>query len=179
METKEKLKTEILERALTFGSFTLSSGETSNYYIDLRSITLGGLTAPLVGELMLEITKDLDYEAVGGLTLGADPVALSMLHVARSKGKKLDSFIVRKETKSHGRQRQVEGPDVSGRRVLVVEDTSTTGKSIMSAISALTDAGAAVVGVAVVVDRGAGEFIRSETNLSFVSVFNFTELVDK
>lgn len=179
MATKETLKAEIQGRALSFGSFILSSGETSNYYIDLRSITLGGTTAPLVGELMLEITKDLDYEAVGGLTLGADPVALSMLHVARNKGMILDSFIVRKETKSHGRQRQVEGPDVSGRKVLVVEDTSTTGNSIMSAISALTDAGATIVGVAVVVDRGAGEIIRSETNLSFVSVFNFTELVDK
>src|SRR4051812_49992564 len=76
---------------------------------------------------MLDLTDDLDYDAVGGLTLGADPVAAAMMHVAAARGRRLDAFVVRKEGKAHGLQRRIEGPDVAGRRVLAVEDTSTTG----------------------------------------------------
>jgi orotate phosphoribosyltransferase len=104
---------------------------------------------------MLETTADLAYEAVGGLTLGADPVAIAMMHAASAQGRVLDSFVVRKAGKAHGLQRRIEGPDVAGRRVLAVEDTSTTGNSVLAAVEALLEAGAEVAGVAVVVDRGA------------------------
>jgi orotate phosphoribosyltransferase len=104
---------------------------------------------------MLATTADLDYDAVGGLTLGADPVAAAMIHAAAGQGRGLDAFVVRKEGKAHGLQRRIEGPDVAGRRVLAVEDTSTTGASVLTAVDALQEAGAQVVGVAVIVERGA------------------------
>ena len=127
--------------------------------LDLRRITLDHVAAPLVGEVMLELTKDLDYDAVGGLTLGADPVATAMMHVAARNGKKIDSFVVRKAEKAHGLQRRIEGPDVKGKKVLAVEDTSTTGGSVLTAVEALLEAGAIVVGVAVIVERGAKQAI--------------------
>ena len=89
---------------------------------------------PLVGQVMLEATEALDYDAVGGLTLGADPVATAMMHTAAAAGRRLDAFVVRKEGKAHGLQRRIEGPDVAGRRVLAVEDTSTTGRSVLAAV---------------------------------------------
>jgi len=124
---------------------------------------------------MLDATKDLDYEAVGGLTLGADPVATAMMHVAKANGRALNSFVVRKEGKAHGLQRRIEGPDVAGKRVLAVEDTSTTGGSVLTAVEALEQAGAIVVGVAVVVDRGAGAKIE-QAGLKYISVISLEEL---
>lgn len=159
MTTREKLKAEILNKAVVHGKVILSSGKEADYYVDLRRITLDGAAAPLVGEVMLELTKDWDYEAVGGLTLGADPVATAMMHVAAKQGRALDSFVVRKAEKAHGLQRRIEGPDVSGKRVLAVEDTSTTGGSVLAAVEALIDAGAIVVGVAVIVERGAAQAV--------------------
>ena len=124
---------------------------------------------------MLDVTKDLDFEAVGGLTLGADPVATAMMHVAKQNGRVLNSFVVRKEGKAHGLQRRIEGPDVKGKKVLAVEDTSTTGGSVLTAVEALQEAGAIVVGVAVVVDRGAGKKIE-EAGLKYISVVSLQEL---
>ena len=158
-ETRNSLRSEILRKAVVHGKVILSSGKEADYYVDLRRITLDSVAAPLVGEVMLELTKDWDYEAVGGLTLGADPVATAMMHVAASKGRKLDSFVVRKAEKAHGLQRRIEGPDVVGKRVLAVEDTSTTGGSVLTAVEALKEAGAIVVGVAVIVERGAKETV--------------------
>src|SRR5205807_8486422 len=128
-----------------------------------------------VGSVMLDLTEDLDYDAVGGLTLGADPVAAAMLHAASVRGRKLDAFVVRKEGKAHGLQRRIEGPDVAGRRVLAVEDTSTTGGSVLTAVEALQEAGAEVVGVAVIVDRGAGEAVRA-AGLPYRSAFTLADL---
>ena len=159
MNTREKLKAEILTKAVVHGKVILSSGKEADYYVDLRRIDLDGAAAPLVGEVMLELTKDWDYEAVGGLTLGADPVATAMMHIAAQQGRRLDSFVVRKAEKAHGLQRRIEGPDVRGKRVLAVEDTSTTGGSVLTAVEALIDAGAIVVGVAVIVERGAAQTV--------------------
>jgi len=131
MSAKEKLKAEILNKAVVHGKVILSSGKEADYYVDLRRVTLDSIAAPLVGEVMLDLTKDLDFDAVGGLTLGADPVATAMMHVASKSGRKLDSFVVRKAEKAHGLQRRIEGPDVKGRKVLAVEDTSTTGGSVL------------------------------------------------
>jgi len=143
-------------RAIVHGRVTLSSGKEADYYVDLRRITLDGAAAPLVGRVMLGATAQLDFDAVGGLTLGADPVATAMLHAAAAAGRRLDAFVVRKEGKAHGLQRRIEGPDVAGRRVLAVEDTSTTGGSVLTAVDALVETGAEVVGVVTVVDRGTG-----------------------
>jgi orotate phosphoribosyltransferase len=172
---REDLLEQIKTKAIVHGRVTLSSGREADYYIDLRRITLDGEAAPLVGRVMLEATADLSYDAVGGLTLGADPVAAAMLHAASTAGQKLDSFVVRKEGKAHGLQRRIEGPDVAGRRVLAVEDTSTTGGSALTAVDALREAGAEVVGVAVVVDRGAREAVR-RTGLPYVAGYEASEL---
>jgi len=151
-----QLRDEIIEKAVVRGKVILSSGREADYYVDLRRVTLDGVSAPLVGRVMRELTEDWDFAAVGGLTLGADPVATAMLHASEGAERVLDAFVVRKAEKDHGLQRRVEGPDVAGRRVLAVEDTSTTGQSVLTAVDALEAAGASVVGVAVIVDRGAG-----------------------
>lgn len=155
----EQLRELIIERAVVRGKVILSSGREADYYVDLRRVTLDGEAAPLVGAVMRELTADLDYSAVGGLTLGADPVATAMLHDAAREGKVLNAFVVRKAEKAHGLQRRIEGPDVAGARVLAVEDTSTTGGSVLTAVEALDEIGATTVAVAVIVDRGAGPAI--------------------
>jgi orotate phosphoribosyltransferase len=142
--------------AIVRGQVTLSSGRTSDYYVDMRRVTLAGAVAPVIGRVMRALVADWDFEAVGGLTLGADPVATAMLHAAAATGERLDAFVVRKEGKAHGLQQRIEGPAVAGRRVLAVEDTSTTGASVLTAVDALRQAGADVIGVAVIVDRNTG-----------------------
>jgi orotate phosphoribosyltransferase len=159
MSARDNLKDEIVKKAVVHGKVILSSGKEADYYVDLRRVTLDHVAAPLVGEVMLDLTKDLDYDAVGGLTLGADPVATAMMHVAARSGKNIDSFVVRKAEKAHGLQRRIEGPDVKGKKVLAVEDTSTTGGSVLTAVEALREAGAIIVGVAVIVERGAKQAI--------------------
>jgi orotate phosphoribosyltransferase len=139
--------------AVVHGRVTLSSGAEADYYVDLRRATLHHAAAPLIGTLLRELVADWDFTAAGGLTLGADPVALAVLH---APGPGLDAFVVRKESKGHGMRRRIEGADVTGRRVLAVEDTSTTGGSVLTAVDALREAGADVVGVAAVVDRDTG-----------------------
>lgn len=146
----------IKDLAVVHGEVTLSSGKTADYYVDLRRVTLDGAAAPLVGRVMRDLVADWDFAAVGGLTLGADPVATSMLHAAAAAGGRLDAFVVRKAGKAYGLQRRIEGAPVAGRRVLAVEDTSTTGGSVLTAVEALQEGGADVVGVAVIVDRDTG-----------------------
>jgi orotate phosphoribosyltransferase len=165
----------IKELAVVHGEVTLSSGQRASWYIDLRRVLLDGRAAPLAGQVMLDVTAHLDYEAVGGLTLGADPVATAMLHAAAARGRRLDAFVVRKTEKAHGLQRRIEGPDVAGRRVLAVEDTSTTGSSVLTAVDALAEAGAEIVGVAVVVERGARRMI-TERGLEYVPAFELDDL---
>ncbi len=175
MNSRETLREEILKKAVVHGKVILSSGKEANYYVDLRRITLDSVAAPLVGEVMLDLTKDLDFEAVGGLTLGADPVATAMMHVAAKSGRQLNSFVVRKAEKAHGLQRRIEGPDVAGKRVLAVEDTSTTGGSVMTAVEALREAGAIVVGVAVIVERGAAPLIE-QAGLQYLAAYQLADL---
>lgn len=155
---REELAGWVRELAVVHGRVALSSGVQADYYIDLRRVTLHHRAAPLIGGLLRVLTVDWSYAAVGGLTLGADPVAAAVLHAAAADpaGPAVDAFVVRKSAKQHGLQRLVEGPDVAGRRVLVVEDTSTTGASVLTAVRAVRAAGAEVVGVATVVDRDTG-----------------------
>lgn len=173
-EAREKLALLIREIAFVRGRVTLSSGREADYYVDLRRVTLHHESAPLIGQLLRELTADWDYSAVGGLTLGADPVATAIMH---SAGRPIDAFVVRKAAKAHGMQRQIEGPDVAGKRVLVVEDTTTTGNSPLTAVSALREAGAEVVGVATVVDRdtGAREVIEDQ-GLEYRSLFGLKDI---
>jgi orotate phosphoribosyltransferase len=152
---RDELLNAIRTDAVVHGDFVLSSGQRASWYVDLRRVLLAGRHAPLAGRVMLEAVSDLDFDAVGGLTMGADPVAAAMLHAAAADGRVLDAFVVRKGEKAHGLQRRIEGPGVAGRRVLAVEDTSTTGNSVLTAVTALREAGAEVAGVAVLVDRGA------------------------
>ena len=175
MSARDALKEEILKKAVVHGKVILSSGKEAEYYVDLRRVTLDSIAAPLVGEVMLELTKDLDFEAVGGLTLGADPVATAIMHVASGKGRKIDAFVVRKAEKAHGLQRRIEGPDVKGKKVLAVEDTSTTGGSVLTAVEALEEAGAIVVGVAVIVERGAKEKVES-AGFKYLAAYQLSDL---
>ena len=158
---RDELAALIRNLSVVHGRVTLSSGKQADYYVDLRRATLHHRAAPLIGKLMRELTADWDYSAVGGLTLGADPVATAMMH---APGRPIDAFVVRKSVKTHGLHRLIEGADITGRTVLVVEDTSTTGSSALTAVRAARGAGANVVGVATVVDRatGAAEAIEAE-----------------
>ena len=175
MSDRAELLAAIKAKAVVRGSFVLSSGQRAGWYVDLRKILLDGRLAPLAGRVMLALTWDLAYDAAGGLTMGADPVATAMMHAAASRGTPIDAFVVRKKEKEHGLQRRIEGPDVAGRRVLAVEDTSTTGASPLTAVDALREAGAEVVGVAVLVDRGAREHV-TRRGLPFRAAYDLSDL---
>ena len=172
---RDRLLELIVDLAVVHGKVTLSSGQEADWYIDLRRVTLHHEAAPLVGRVMRQLTGDLRYDVVGGLTLGADPVATAMLHAASDGEGFLDACVVRKQTKAHGMQRRIEGPDVDGRTVLVVEDVSTTGGSPLTAAEALQEAGAEVIAVAVIVDRG-GRAAVEEAGFEYRSVFTLADL---
>jgi orotate phosphoribosyltransferase len=179
---REQLRDLITDLAVVRGRVTLASGKEADYYVDLRRITLHHAAAPLVGHLLLDALEEAGFgpaevDAVGGLTLGADPVAAALLHAAASRGLELDAFVVRKESKAHGLQRRIEGPDVAGKNVVAVEDTSTTGGSVLTAVEALREAGANVVAVAVIVDRdtGAREKVEAE-GLPYLYLYGLTDL---
>jgi orotate phosphoribosyltransferase len=156
---KPRLIELVKELAVVHGRVTLSSGLEADYYVDLRRATLHHEAAPLIGQVMLDLLDAngiVDFVAIGGLTMGADPVATAVMHQAAARGRAIDAFVVRKAAKAHGMGRQVEGPDVAGKNVVVVEDTSTTGGSPLTAAEALVNAGANVIAVATVVDRDTG-----------------------
>jgi orotate phosphoribosyltransferase len=184
---RDELLTLIKDLAVVHGRVTLSSGREADYYIDLRRVTLHHAAAPLIGRVMLELVADWRPAAVGGLTLGADPVATAIMHASAANAasstsagtanstQTVDAFVVRKEGKKHGMQRRIEGPDVAGRRVVVLEDVSTTGGSPLTAVEALREDGAEVVGVAVIVDRGARAAIEA-AGLEYRSAYSLAEL---
>jgi orotate phosphoribosyltransferase len=162
-DAKQQLIDFISADAVFHGDFTLTSGKKATYYVDLRKVSLDHRVAPLIGQVMLDLIADIPgVSAVGGLTMGADPIAAAVMHQGAARGLSYDAFVVRKEPKDHGRGRQVEGPDLAGKRVVVLEDTSTTGGSPLAAIEALLKVGAEIAGVAVVVDRNTGARERIE-----------------
>jgi len=169
---RDELLKLISDLAVVHGKVTLSSGREADYYIDLRRITLHRKASPLVGRVLRELTADWSYDAAGGLTIGADPVGTAIMHASQGE---VDAFVVRKAEKAHGLQQRVEGPSVAGRRVLVVEDVSTTGSSPLTAIAALREAGAEVVGVTVIVDRGGRAAIEA-AGLEYRSAFTLADL---
>ena len=148
---------EIIKRdALKFGDFVLASGQRSSFYIDCRNVTLSAEGAALIGRGILDLLGDEPFEAVGGMTLGADPILAAVLAIAGLEKRPLRGFIVRKEAKGHGTGKLVEGPLKEGDRVVVVEDVSTTGGSAIKACEAVEATGAKVVHVVTVLDRLAG-----------------------
>ncbi|MDR1635238.1 MAG: orotate phosphoribosyltransferase [Bifidobacteriaceae bacterium] len=183
LDPRERLRRLVSDLAVIRGRVTLASGREAEYYVDLRRVTLHHLAAPLVGHLLLDLLEERglvagdDYVAAGGLTMGADPVAGAMLHAAAARGLDLDAFVVRKDAKAHGLQRRIEGPDVEGKPVIVVEDTSTTGGSAITAVEALRAAGAEVKAVAVIVDRSTGAQARIEAlGLPYHYLFGLADL---
>lgn len=172
----------ISELAIVHGKVTLSSGREADYYVDLRRLTLHHEGAPLIGHLMLDRLEEAgmgvgEIDAVGGPTMGADPVVCAIQHAAASRGLDLDAFLVRKEAKGHGMRRQVEGPDIAGRRVVIVEDTTTTGGSPMLAVEAAREAGATVVGVATILDRETeATEVFARADLPYVSLLSSSDL---
>lgn len=173
-QKKARLAELVKELAVVHGKVTLSSGKEADYYVDLRRATLQHEASRLIGSLLRELTADWDYVAVGGLTLGADPVATSVMY---ADGRDIDAFVVRKEAKKHGMQRRIEGFDVAGQKVLVVEDTTTTGNSPLTAVAALREAGAEVVGVATVVDRATGaDKVIAEEGLEYRYLLSLEDL---
>jgi orotate phosphoribosyltransferase len=173
-DERDELAALVRELSVVHGRVTLSSGAEADYYVDLRRSTLHHRAGALSGRLVRQLTDDWDYVAVGGLTLGADPVATAVMH---APGRPIDAFVVRKSVKAHGMQRLIEGADVTGQPVLVVEDTSTTGGSALTAVRAVREAGGQVIGVATVVDRatGAAEAIEAE-GVPYRSVLGLAEL---
>jgi orotate phosphoribosyltransferase len=172
---RDRLLELVVDLAVVHGRVTLSSGREADWYVDMRRLTLHHEGAPLVGRVMRQLTGDLRYDVVGGLTLGADPVAAAMLHAAADGAGFLDACVVRKTGKAHGLQRRIEGPDVAGRAVLVVDDVSTTGSSPLAAVEALQEAGAEVIGVAVIVDRG-GRAAVEAAGLEYRAAFELSDL---
>jgi len=177
---KPRLVELVKELAVVHGKVTLSSGIKADYYVDLRRATLHHEAAPLIGKVMLDLIDSANLghiDAVGGLTMGADPVATAILHQAAARGRVLNAFVVRKQAKQHGMARQVEGPDVAGKNVVVLEDTSTTGASPLTAAEALQNAGANVLAIATVVDRntGAKEAIESK-GFRYYSAISLSDL---
>lgn len=172
---RERLRELIVELAVVRGRVTLASDMEADYYIDLRRVTLQHEASRLVGQVMLELLDDagIEFDAAGGLTMGADPVGSAIMRAAGDAGRPIDTFVVRKAQKSYGMGRQVEGPSVEGRRVVVVEDTSTTGGSALTAVEALQRAGAEVVAVAIIVDRATGAKERIEESAGVPCLYAF------
>ncbi|UVY85253.1 orotate phosphoribosyltransferase [Brachybacterium sp. NBEC-018] len=180
---RERLRELIRDLAVVRGRVTLSSGAEADHYVDLRRITLHHEASPLVGRIMLDLLRREGLvpgvEAVGGLTLGADPVATAIMHAAAADADAapIDAFVVRKAQKAHGLQRRIEGPDVTGRRVVAVEDTSTTGGSVLTACEALTEAGAEIAAVAVIVHRAdASREAVEKAGYRYLSAYDISEL---
>jgi orotate phosphoribosyltransferase len=174
---RERLRQLIIDLAVVRGKVTLASGIEADYYVDLRRVTLHHEASRYVGQVMLAMLDEagISFQAVGGLTMGADPVGHSIMRTAGDQGRAVDAFVVRKAQKSYGMARQVEGPSVEGRDVVVVEDTSTTGGSALTAVEALQRAGANVVAVAIIVDRRTGAKERIEETAGVPCLYAFTK----
>jgi len=166
-------------RSVQVGSFTLASGRTSDYYIDARRTTMSARGLELIGELGLEAIRDMGWRPalVGGLTLGADPVAYAIARASRQAPPTVDAFTVRKDAKAHGAKRRIEGCFEPGETVVVVEDVVTTGSSALKANAAVSDAGGVVSGVLAVVDREEGGRVALEAaGLELVTLLSLADL---
>ena len=165
------------ERALKRGDFTLASGQKSSYYLDGKQITLSSRGLRIVGEGLLELLDDVEFDAIGGMSIGADPIIGAVLAVAAERDQSLDGFLIRKEAKGHGTNRYVEGPVKPGNKVVIIDDVVTTGGSSLLAVDRIEEFGCEVVRVVGIVDRlqgGAANF--AERNLPFQSLLSVEDL---
>lgn len=144
------------ERALKFGDFTLASGKKSTYYLDGKQISLHSEGLRQVSEGLLDLLADIEFEAIGGMSLGADPIVGGVLAVAAARGRNLDGFLIRKEAKGHGTNRYVEGPVKPTARVVIIDDVVTTGGSALQSVDRIVEFGCKVVQVVGVIDRMEG-----------------------
>ena len=164
------------QRALKFGDFTLASGKKAKYYLDGKQITLHSEGLRLVSQGLLEMIEGIECSAVGGMSIGADPIVAGILTVAAEQRKELDGFLVRKEAKGHGTQKYVEGPVQPGAKVVIVEDVVTTGGSSLLAVDRVREFGAEVVAVLAIIDRmegGAKNF--ADKNIPFRSLLTIAD----
>lgn len=176
MFDRDRLLELFRERALKFGDFTLASGKKAKYYLDGKQITLHSLGLRLVSLGLLELLHDVEFDAIGGMSIGADPIIGGVLTAAAEQGRQLDGFLVRKEAKGHGTGRFIEGPVQPGARVVIVDDVVTTGGSSLQAIDRILEFGCQVVQVVAIIDRlegGAANF--AARNLSFRSLLTITD----
>jgi len=179
-EYKDRLLELLKEKALKIGKFTLSSGKESDYYLDERVVTLSSEGAYLTAKIMLDMLKDVEFSAVGGPTLAADPIVASIAVISHIEGRSIDGFIIRKEPKGHGTGKLIEGPLNKGSKVVIVDGTMTTGGSLLKAISAVENEGCEVVKVIVLIDRleGGKEVLKSK-GYDVLSVFTRDDLLTK
>ena len=174
MYDKESLHALILDKSLKFGDFTLASGKKATFYLDCRQITLDSVGAKLIGEGILELLR-LDVampQAVGGMSIGADPITAAVITVAAFQNIPLKGFMVRKQSKGYGMNQFVEGPLLSGDRVVIVEDVVTTGTSSLNAIEKVEALGVTVASVIAVIDRlEGGREVFESNGYAFQSLF--------
>lgn len=156
MYDRQKLIDLFHQRALKFGDFTLASGKKSSYYLDGKQITLHSVGLQLVSEGLLDLLADVKFDAIGGMSIGADPIVGGVLVVAGAQGKDLSGFMVRKDSKDHGTKKFVEGPVVRGMKVVIIDDVVTTGGSALQAVDRVQEFGCEVVQVVGIVDRMEG-----------------------
>jgi orotate phosphoribosyltransferase len=156
MQQRNRLIELFRQRALKFGEFTLASGKKASYYLDGKQITLHSEGLKLVSDGLLELLAAVDFQAIGGMSIGADPIIGGVLAAAGAQGRDLVGFLVRKESKGHGTQRYIEGPVRPGMKVVIVDDVVTTGGSSLLAIDRIQEFGCEVVQVVAIVDRMEG-----------------------
>ncbi len=179
---KERLKELILKRALKVSDkpvFKLSSGKLSTYYLDLRTVTLDPEGGYIIGNVVFDIIKDKNPDAVGGLTLGADPIAYATSLISYLKDQPVKPFVVRKEPKKHGTGKQIEGNIKEGDKVFIVEDVVTTAGSCLKAAKVAKEHGLQVLGIVALVDReeGGAQNIKDQ-GFEFYPVFKVSELLN-
>ena len=177
---RARLRDVLLERSVRRGQFTLASGRSSTYYLDCRKTTLHPEGAWLIARAILDIVKHhaIPAEAIGGLTLGADPIAGAVAAMSHAQGTPIEAFIVRKGSKDHGTRQRIEGAEVRGRSVIVVDDVVTTAGSTMEAIAAVREAGGTVAAVICVVDREEGGEERLQ-GIPFHPIFRRRDLIEE
>lgn len=172
---RQRLLELLRERAFSFGRFTLASGKESSYYINSKKILFHSESVALLGEALWELTRDLNIQAIGGLEVGAIPMATAAVLAYHRNGRALEGFFVRKQAKDHGSQSRIEGVLPSGARVAMVDDVLTTGGSVQQAITQVEQAGATVAAVICIVDRleGAKELLAPRYN--YISLFTIRD----
>lgn len=176
MYDRKKLIDLFHQRALKFGDFTLASGKKSTYYLDGKQITLHSEGLRLVSEGLLDLLADVSFDAIGGMSIGADPIIGGVLAVAAARGRDLCGFMVRKEPKGHGTQRYIEGPVTAGMKVVIIDDVVTTGGSALQSVDRIVEFGCEVIQVVGIVDRmegGAANF--AARNLPFRSLLSIKD----